>query len=196
MQRTRGFTLVELMVTIGVAAILIGLAVPGFENLARDSYMTTAANDLVGTLQLARSEAIKRHLPVTVCHSADTNANPPSCGGDGWQDGWFAFVDGSDANPDPNGVLDGGEQVLHIGRGFGRHRITATAAANSAPLAERITFMESGYPQGDVPGGRNLVLCDDRHTDYSGRVLNISTTGRPQVRKPTDYPLQGLTCES
>src|SRR6185295_2753372 len=121
MQRMCGFTLVELMVTIGVAAILIGLAVPSFENLVRDSYMTTTANDLVVTMQLARSEAIKRHLPVTVCHSADTNVDPPSCGGDGWQDGWFAFVDGSDANPDPNGTLDGGEQVLHIGRAFKKH---------------------------------------------------------------------------
>jgi type IV fimbrial biogenesis protein FimT len=193
--RASGFTLVELMVTIGVAAILIGLAVPSFEGMARDSYMTTAANDLLVTVQLARSEAIKRHLPVTICHAADPNADQPSCGGDGWQDGWFAFVDGSEANPDPNGVLDPGEPVLHIARGFERHRITATAADNSAPLAERVTFLESGYPQGDVPGGRNLILCDDRHSDYSGRVLNISPTGRPQVRKPSDYPLQGRTCE-
>src|SRR5215813_4578463 len=141
---TRGFTLIEMMVTIGVAAILVGLGVPAFLTTIQDVRMTTSANDLLISAQLARSESIKRHLPVTVCHSANPNADPPSCGGDGWQDGWVAFVDGSDANPDPNGAVDAGEQVLHSARGFKGHRVTATAADNSAPLAERLTFLESG----------------------------------------------------
>ena len=195
MHGTRGFTLVELMVTIGVAAILVGLAVPSFQNLTRDSSMTATANDLLVSMQLARSEAIKRHLAVTVCHSPDPNAEPPACGVDGWQDGWLVFVDATDANPDPNGVIDDGEQVLQAARGFERYRITATAGQNSAPLEDRITFLGSGYPEGDVPGGRNLLLCDDRHSDSAGRVLNISQTGRTQVRKRSDYQNVGQTCE-
>jgi type IV fimbrial biogenesis protein FimT len=195
MQRTCGFTLVELMVTIGVAAILVGLAVPSYQNLTRDSYMTTAANDLLVSMQLAHSEAIKRHLAVTVCHSADSYTDDPGCGGDAWQDGWIVYVDATEANPDPNGVVDDGEQILYNARGFGRHRITAIAAQNAAPLEARITFLGSGYPEGDVPGGRNLLLCDDRHSDSAGRVLNISQTGRAQVRKPTDLQLQDLSCE-
>jgi type IV fimbrial biogenesis protein FimT len=194
MQRKRGFTLVELMVTIGVAAILIGLAVPSFLTTIQDSHMTAAVNDLLVSMQLARSESIKRHQPVTVCHSPDPNANPPSCGGAGWGDGWIVFVDATDAAPDPNGSFDDGEVLLHNARGFTKERVTATAAANAAPLGDYITFLGSGYPQGDVPGGRNLLLCDERHDDAAGRVLNISQTGRPQVRRVSEVANLNMSC--
>ena len=85
----RGFTLVEMIVTIGAAAILIGLAVPSFMNTVQDAKMTSASNDLLVSMQLARSEAIKRHAPVSICHTADPNADPASCGGDGWDQGWI-----------------------------------------------------------------------------------------------------------
>jgi type IV fimbrial biogenesis protein FimT len=193
MRCARGFTLIELMVTIGVAAILIGLAVPSFLTTIQDSRMTSSVNDLLVSMQLARSESIKRHVPVTVCHSADANSNDPSCGGDGWQDGWIVFVDSTDANPDPNGSFDNGEELLHTGAGF--KKVTATTAANAAPLATYLTFLGTGFPQGDVPGGRNMLLCDDRHSDTAGRVLNISQTGRPQVRKIADIGGLNMSCE-
>jgi type IV fimbrial biogenesis protein FimT len=195
MQHARGFTLVELMVTIGVAAILIGLAVPGFVTTIRDSQMTSASNDLLVSIQLARSEAIKRHLPVSVCRSANATDDAPSCGGgDGWQDGWIVFADGTEAAPDPNGTLDDGEQLLHQSRGF-RGSVTAQAAANAAPLEDFVTFLGSGFPQGEVPGGRNLLLCDDRHSDGAGRVLNISQTGRPQVRRVGEVVNLNMSCQ-
>src|SRR5262245_7991371 len=104
MSHARGFTLVEMMVTIGAAAILIGLAVPSFMNTIQDAHMTAAANDMLASLQLARSEAIKRHAAVTICNSGEPNKTPASCEGGGWDDGWLVFVDSTDANPDPNGA--------------------------------------------------------------------------------------------
>jgi type IV fimbrial biogenesis protein FimT len=190
---TRGFTLIELMVTVGVAAILLGLGVPAFQTTVQDMRMTTSVNDLLVSMQLARSESIKRHVPVTVCHSGNPNADSPSCGGDGWHDGWIVFVDGSDAAPDPNGSFDAGEELIHNSGGF--KNVTATAAPDAAPLADYLTFLGSGFPQGDVPGGRNLLLCDSRHSDAVGRVLNISQTGRPQVRRVTDVAGLNMTCQ-
>jgi type IV fimbrial biogenesis protein FimT len=195
MVRARGFTLIEMLVTIGAAAILIGLAVPSFMNTIQDAKMTSAANDLLVSMQLARSEAIKRHAPVTICHTGDPNAKPPGCGGAGWDDGWIIFVDGTEANPDPNGNFDNGEELIRNGHGFPRDRITATAADGAAPLATHLTFLASGFPQGDVPGGRNLLLCDDRHRDSAGRVLNIAQTGRPQVRRADEIANLNMTCQ-
>lgn len=192
--RARGLTLVELMVTIGVAAIVLGLAVPSFTTTIQESHMTAASNDLVGTLQLARSEAIKRNLPVTVCRTANFNDPTPACGaGEGWHEGWIAFVDGTLFAPVPNAVVDPGEEVLRRWRGF-EGSVTARAAPDSDPLDERLTFMGSGFPQGDVPGGRNLLLCDKRHSDAVARVLNISQTGRAQVRRAEQIANLGVTC--
>lgn len=195
MKRGDGFTLIEMMVTIGVGAILIGLAVPSFMNTIQDAHMTSAANELIASMQLARSESVKRHIAVTVCHSGNANTNAPTCGGDGWQDGWIVFVDGTDANPNPNGSFDNGEVLIHDSRGFKKDRITATAAGNAAPFADYLTYLGTGFPQGDVPGGRNMLLCDDRHSDTAGRVLNVSQTGRPQVRKIGDVGGLNMTCQ-
>jgi len=195
MPRARGFTLVEMMVTIGAAAILIGLAVPSFMNTIQDAHMTAAANDMLMSMQLARSEAIKRHTPVTICNTANPNADPPGCDGDGWGDGWLVFVDSTEANPDPNGSFDDGEELIRIARGFKKDKIIATAADNAAPLDDHLTFLASGFPQGDVPGGRNLLLCDDRRSDSAGRVLNIAQTGRPQVRRADEIGNLNMSCQ-
>lgn len=76
MTRPRGFTLVELMVTIAVAAILITIAVPGFQALVQNNRATTLANQLTTAINLARSEAIRRGEIVSVC-TVD------------WEDGWW-----------------------------------------------------------------------------------------------------------
>lgn len=78
--RRAGFTLLELMVTIAVLAIIAALAAPSFSNLINSNRLTAAANDLVGALQVARMEAIRRGTSVQVCPST----NGSSCSGDDW----------------------------------------------------------------------------------------------------------------
>lgn len=86
----RGFTLIELMVTIAILGILIMLAVPSFQALIASSRLTTATNDLIGAFAQARSNAIKVGNRVTVCMSA----NGTSCTDTGgWEQGWISFVD-------------------------------------------------------------------------------------------------------
>jgi len=87
-RRAGGFTLVELMATILVLAILIGLAVPSFNNASLSSKLTGFANDLVASAQLARSEAVKRNAAVTLCASEDgTACDDP----EGWEAGWIVL---------------------------------------------------------------------------------------------------------
>lgn len=85
-----GFTLMELMVVIAIAAILTGLAVPSFKAMIDRGQMREAATAFYSALSRARSEAIARNQPVRVCARDPAAFDPPACadGGD-WADGWL-----------------------------------------------------------------------------------------------------------
>lgn len=85
-----GFTLVELIVTVSVLAILTTIAVPSFSSLLNSNRLTGAANDLVGGLQAARLEAVRRNQVVTFCKSAD-NATCAGNGSGSWA-GWIVLA--------------------------------------------------------------------------------------------------------
>lgn len=90
-ERNSGFTLFELMVTIGVAAIVVSFGVPGFSSFIQNNRATTHTNDLVTALNLGRSEATRRGAPVLVCSSS----NGTSCSDlDDWSNGWIVEASG------------------------------------------------------------------------------------------------------
>ena len=86
----RGFTMVEMMVTLLVLGILLGIAVPSFRDASLSSRLTGYANDLVAGAQIARSEAIKRNRTVTLCASQDGTSC--AAAGVGWEVGWIILA--------------------------------------------------------------------------------------------------------
>ena len=76
----RGFTLVELMITLAVAVVLIMIAVPSFKTLTLSNKLTTTANDIVGALNIARMEAIKRNASTQLCSNSATNNTSDTLG--------------------------------------------------------------------------------------------------------------------
>lgn len=78
MQRTRGFTVIELMVTLAILAIMMGLGVPSFRAFISSQKIKTGSYELMSTLVLARSEAVKRNTSVTVTPTSST----------AWNNGW------------------------------------------------------------------------------------------------------------
>jgi type IV fimbrial biogenesis protein FimT len=86
--RSRGYTLLELMVTLAVAGVLLGVGVPGFFDVTRNQRAAANANELVTALSIARSEAIRRRARITVCASSDG----ATCTG-GWNQGWIVVRD-------------------------------------------------------------------------------------------------------
>lgn len=85
----RGFTLIELMVTVTILSVLTMVAVPSFNEAILSHKLTSYANNFVASAQLARSEAIKRNATVTLCRSSD-GASCATSGG--WQLGWIVIA--------------------------------------------------------------------------------------------------------
>lgn len=98
--KSLGFTLIELMVTIAIAAILMGIAIPSFVGIIASNRLTTSANELVTALNLARSEAVKRGQQVVVRKT-----------GTHWENGWHVFVDIDRSTNAKENVLDTGTDI-------------------------------------------------------------------------------------
>jgi type IV fimbrial biogenesis protein FimT len=90
MDKEPGFTLVELLITIVVATILLAAGVPAFKDFIKNNRVTAQANDLVSSIQLARSESLKRGTNAVICASKDGK----SCANkEDWRSGWIVFSD-------------------------------------------------------------------------------------------------------
>lgn len=170
--RWRGFTLVELITTLAVAGILVTLAVPSFTTFVKNNRLITQTNDFVSSLNLARSEAIRRGDRVTLCKSSDQ----ASCSGSGgWEQGWIIFVDVNDDGV----VTNPATNVLRV------HDSLSPGATlkGDTDLANYVSYVSSGATQ-KIGGGLSasqtgvVVLCDDRGFISDARAIQIGSTGR------------------
>jgi len=104
MRRTQhGFSLSELMVAMAVVAILVGIATPTYREFSANSRTVAITNSLVGALAVARSEALRRATPVTICASTDMQA----CNAGDWSKGWIVFTDSGTA-----GTVDAADNLI------------------------------------------------------------------------------------
>lgn len=107
--KNRGFTMVELMITIAVLSIALSLAIPSFNATIAKNKLTAARDDLIKSFQFTKSEAINRNANVSICPSV----NGTSCSGtDDWEGGWIVYLDGS------TGVVSVVGTVLKVNEGF------------------------------------------------------------------------------
>jgi type IV fimbrial biogenesis protein FimT len=117
--RTRGFTLVELMITIAVAAILLAVGLPGFQSAMRSNRLAAANNELMAAVALARSEAMRNRRGSGICPTA----NGTTCGTH-WSQGWLVWAD-----VNGNATLDSGEVVVRRGQPHRSLSLSSTASA-------------------------------------------------------------------
>lgn len=181
--RQHGFNLLELMFTLAVAAIVLGIGIPNLRDLARNSRIAAETNDLVIGFHAGRSEAVKQRANVTLCASPDASAETPTCGTDFFE-GWMVFVDRNgngavdlDADPEISDVVIEAHGPMRAG-----------LAVNSDN--NYFAFAPSGFGR-DLAGlgtrASYLLVCDSRGNEDVGdgrsaaRVLVISSTGRPQL---------------
>lgn len=98
--RTRGFTLMELLVVIALIAVFVTVAVPSYHKMLEDNRIVAALNAFAGTLAESRSEAVTRGVNVVVCPSDNAVSGSPTCAsaGTAWASGWISFVDADNSH--------------------------------------------------------------------------------------------------
>ena len=166
-----GFTLVELAIVLAVVAILCRVAAPGLSRTAARRAIAAQASEFMSALRFARSEALKRGMPVTLCAAAPGGA-APACQGSraaDWRAGWIVFADGR-----RRGVLEAGAPVLRLqqplqrsgGVAGTRGSISFTAAGFSTDASSHYLFRPPGADARDAPPA--VMVC-------------VSKQGRPRL---------------
>lgn len=166
---------------MSIAGILAMLAIPSMRDFSRNARLTSASNDLLASMQLARTEAIKRQVNVAVCAVADPSANAPECSYGAFR-GWIVFVD-ADNSGQRNAAAT--EPVLE------RHAVLDSSVIVHNDGDGYQSFNRAGFaqPPGALVPTRNVVFCDARGIDdvggdaKGGRALTVTPTGRGRVTR-------------
>ena len=155
--RQVGLTLVELMVTMAVMVVLAAFGIPSFQSHLKDNRRIAEINELVGAMNLARSEATKGNGRVALCASA----NGAICSGSTFDSGWIVFIN-NDADEPP--AVDSGETILRSHDGV---KGSGASLRASAAVASGVNFLPSGRPS--VFG--DFTYCDDRGAERARSVV-------------------------
>jgi len=169
---TKGFTLLELIITMTIAGILIAVAAPSFSSLILNNRLIAQNNGLLTALSLGKSEALKRGLSVTLCkrNTAGTACNTTGS----WQDGWLLFADQNNI-----GVIDTNDTIIRI------YDVLSAGTTLSYEL-NQVTFNSLGFAENQ---NGSFKFCDNRGASYA-RGLIIANTG--QLRQATDSNSDGI----
>ena len=162
----RGLTLYELLVTLVLVAILVGIAVPSFARTTANARIRTELNALFHAIHLARKESIMRRSVVSICPSNNGLACQP---GLDWSQGWIMF---SNLDRDEPPRIDPGEAILQVYQSGAKVRMYANRRGFTLRATEKRAT------------NGTIVVCDwkDRVTP---RALVVSYTGRPRVALKT-----------
>lgn len=165
-RKAHGFTLLELLVTIAVAAILLGIAIPSYRGMVQRNAISAGVNDLVGDLNYARSQAVTRGQTVMVCQSADQLTCSKSALG--WTNGWIVFA------PKPGSTTVTNDNRLRVKSALDAQ---IQIEANNL-ITETVGFDANGFARkadGSLSNGTFDITGDDTAGTTS---VVISSSGR------------------
>ena len=156
--RQRGVTLIEMMFVIIVMAVLTMIAVPSFRDASLGARLTAMANSLHGSIQVARSEAIKANAATTLCASADGT----TCAASGdWDQGWIVLTE-----------VDGADVVIH----------REDAQPAGFKVVEAAGVLELTFqPIGIGNTAAAFTVCRDDPVGRQERVVSMTATGISRV---------------
>jgi type IV fimbrial biogenesis protein FimT len=182
----RGVTLFEMVIVMGIAAILAAIAIPSFQYVTTSNRIASEINGLLGDLQYARAEAIKEGQTVTVCVS--TNGTSCSANDSSWNAGWIVFSDvGNDA------TVDAGDIVLRV-----QPQFSGSDTFNTNNNIAAITFNREGFASGGAGGagfatGTLIVLHTTPVSSAFTRCLSVTMIGLAMTQT-YNQTTNGFTC--
>lgn len=176
LRASAGYTLLELMVTVGIVALMAGLAGPSFVDTVNRNRQSSALGDMFGVISTARSEAVNLQTTVSACPSSDQ----ATCNSNNWEDGWLIFVDDGAGvgGVDADGNINGDEQLLRVGDSLSG---STTVRSRNFADAGSLSFDDDGM----AADRGTLVFCTDADVSRaSAIVLNFS--GQPRLAGDDD----------
>jgi type IV fimbrial biogenesis protein FimT len=161
-----GFNLIELMVVLLIAAVISAMGGPILAATTERNRLRTQADRILTTLNLTRSEAVKRNQAVSVCRSSDGT----SCTGN-WEDGWIVFT-----NADGDNTVDAGiDTVVRVYAGLkAGHTLGGTLNTDA------LTYFGDGSFAG---GASSIHLCAADADINQGWSLLLNKVGRPRASR-------------
>ena len=165
MKTNKGFTLIELMVTLVVAAILLTVAIPSFQSIVQNNRLITQANELITGINLTRSEAIKRGKSITIC-SANAGLTACSASTDWAVNGWIMFID-----ENGDSTVDAGDTILRVWEALKESSLTGSTTS--------IVYRSTGLTNLAATATFTLKITGCPIT--TARQITVLTTGRPNV---------------
>ncbi len=163
----RGFTLIELMIALGVMGILVSISMPSFQDAAENMATDSQSSVLITTLSLARTESVKRGNDVSIC----ATSSGEDCNGGDWSDGWMVFVDANGDADGGQGSVDAGDTVVRIW--------TAERGTELTFTTDLMQFDNLGYSL--VPGIQTFLICPESGNAENARSIEIGAFGRARL---------------
>lgn len=160
-----GMTLIELMITVAIVALLVGISLPSFAHLGSSQKMSTTTHTVMASFNQARMRAISMGRQVVLCPSSDGS----TCRGDSsWEGGWIIYDD-----LNRNRKLDPSETVsASIGA------LPAGLIASTSAARPQLMFKPDGGAWGNP---LTLTICDEKNSDTEGRAVIVNNGGRART---------------
>lgn len=161
MQKARGFTLVELIITIAVAAVLVTVAVPSFSNTLAGWRLTNVTNEMIAAVHLSRSEAVRLNRGVSLCRAATATATSCSSAAN-----WGHWI-----------VL--GNDVVRRGS---PENVSSAISVSSNFTNDTITYGPNGLPN----ASGTITVCTSASIPDNARTISVGPGTRVSVDRSGD----------
>jgi type IV fimbrial biogenesis protein FimT len=175
-RKHQGLTILELLIVLAILGILAAVSFPGFMDTLGRMSANTAARSLASALSLARSEAVKAGMDVSLCPSDDGL----DCAAGSWNSGWIVFIDANDDADGDTGSIDAGDRVVRVFEPLAGMNLTVS------PATDLMRYDSKGY--GKNAAILRFTICPLNEDNANARQVEVSLSGRARIVE------EGLVC--